>query len=345
MRELSREEIPYNFIFTGQHKDTMEELRAGFQIKEPDITLYQGRDIVSIPFMVWWSLRMPWTTLLNKKEIFKDDKDGIVITHGDTISTLLGALMGKLAGLKVGHVESGLRSFNIFHPFPEELTRVATFGLCDYFFCPGEWAMNNLKKHKGKKINTGVNTLFDSLKWALENSDQIEVEMPQEKYCIISIHRYENMNTRSKFLNMIKIVERIATRIKALFFLHPVTEKKLHRYGFYTRLKENPGVELRHRYSYFRFIKLLHASEFMVTDGGSNQEECSYLGKPCLLLRKATERQEGLGKNVCLSQMNDSIIDDFVNDYSRFLTPFLQEGITSSSIIVNEIKKFQNSKK
>jgi UDP-N-acetylglucosamine 2-epimerase (non-hydrolysing) len=288
---------------------------------------------------------MLWTTLLNKKGIFKDDKDGIVITHGDTISTLLGALMGKLAGLKVGHVESGLRSFNIFHPFPEELTRVATFGLCDCFFCPGEWAMNNLKKHKGKKINTGVNTLFDSLKWALENSDQIEVEMPQEKYCIISIHRYENMNTRSKFLNMIKIVERIATRIKALFFLHPVTEKKIHQYGFYDRLKGTPQLELRPRYSYFQFIKLLYGSEFMVTDGGSNQEECFYLGKPCLLLRKATERQEGLGKNVCLSQMKDSIIDNFINDYSRFSTPFLQEEITPSSIIVSELKKFQNSNK
>ncbi len=345
MRALHREEIPYNFIFTGQHKDTIEELRNSFHIKEPDITLYQGRDIVSIPAMIYWSIRILFTTLLNKTNIFKDDREGIVIIHGDTISTLLGALMGKLARLNVGHVESGLRSFRIFHPFPEELTRILTFRFCDYFFCPGEWATNNLKKYKGKKINTRVNTLFDSLKWAVGNPNQIGVKIPQEKYCIISIHRYENLNTRSKILNIVKIVERIATHIKVLFFLHPVTEKKLHLYGFYTRLKENLQLELRPRYSYFQFIKLLHGSEFMVTDGGSNQEECSYLGKPCLLLRKATERQEGLGKNVCLSQMKDSVIDDFIRGYLRFSTPSLQEERTPSSIIVNEIKRFQNSKK
>ena len=345
MRALDRGEIPYNFIYTGQHKDTMEELRMSFRIKDPDITLYQGRDIVSIPSMVSWCIKTLFATALNKRKIFKSDKKGTVIIHGDTISTLLGALMGKVARLKVGHVESGLRSFNIFHPFPEELTRILTFKLCDYFFCPGEWAINNLKKYKGKKINTRFNTLFDSLKWALEDLNQIEVAMPQEKYCIISIHRYENMNTRNKFLSIIKIIERIAKRLKALFFLHPITEKKIYHYGVYNRLKENPQLELRPRYSYFQFIKLLYGSEFMVTDGGSNQEECSYLGKPCLLLRKVTERQEGLGENVCLSQMKDSIIDDFVNGYSTFSTPSLQEEITPSSIIVSEIKMFQNSKK
>lgn len=343
MRALDQNEIPYNFIFTGQHKDTMEELRNSFRIKEPEITLYQGSDIVSIPAMVHWSIRTFLMTLLNKRKIFKEDKKGIVIIHGDTISTLVGALMGKLAGLKVGHVESGLRSFNLFHPFPEELTRILIFRFCDYFFCPGEWAINNVKKYKGKKINTRVNTLFDSLKWAVENLNQIDVAMPQEKYCIVSIHRYENMNTRNKFLSIIKIIERIAKRLKVLFFLHPITEKKIHHYGFYNRLKENPRLELRPRYSYFQFIKLLYGSELMVTDGGSNQEESSYLGKPCLLLRKATERQEGLGENVCLSQMKGSIIDDFINGYSRFSTPFFQEGITPSSIIVNEIERFQNN--
>ena len=343
MRELSREEVPYNFIFTGQHKDTMQELRAGFRIKEPDTTLYVGRDIVSIPAMIIWSIRILFMTVFNKREIFKGDKKGIVIIHGDTISTLLGALMGKLASLKVGHVESGLRSFKLFHPFPEELTRITTFRLCDYFFCPGEWPVNNLKKHKGKKINTSVNTLFDSLKWAVGSLDQIDVAVPHEKYCIISIHRYENMNTKNKLLSIIKSIERIALAVKVLFFLHPITEKKIHRYGFYNRLKENPGVELHPRYSYFQFIKLLHGSEFMVTDGGSNQEECFYLGKPCLLLRKATERQEGLGRNVCLSQMKDSTIDDFINDYSRFSVPHLQEEVTPTSIIISEIKGFQNN--
>ena len=342
IRALNQKEIPYNFIYTGQHKDTMEELRTGFRIKEPDVTLYKGQDIVSVSAMVCWAIRIILLTLFKRKKIFNDDRNGIVIIHGDTISTLLGALMGKLAGLKVGHVESGLRSFNLFHPFPEELTRILTFTLCNYFFCPGEWAINNMKKYKGRKIDTGVNTLFDSLKWAVGNLNHVEVALPQEKYCIISIHRYENMNTRSRFLSIIEIVERITKHVKALFFLHPTTEKKIHHYGVFDRLKKNPRLELHPRYSYFQFIKLLYGSEFMVTDGGSNQEECSYLGKPCLLIRRKTERQEGLGKNVCLSQMKSPVIDDFINNYSTFAVPFFQEEITPSSLIVNEIEMFQN---
>jgi len=187
MQALHRENIPYNFIFTGQHQDTIEELRKSFQIKEPDVTLYRGRDIVSIVSMIVWSVTILVKTLFTKKEIFKHDSKGIVIVHGDTISTLLGALMGKLSGLKVGHVESGLRSFKLFQPFPEELTRIATFTLCDYFFCPGAWAVNNVKKYTGKKINTRMNTLFDTLQWAVHNLNQIDVTIPQERYCIISI--------------------------------------------------------------------------------------------------------------------------------------------------------------
>ena len=343
MRALQREGISYNFIFTGQHKDTMDELRTSFRIKEPDITLYNGKDIVSIFAMVCWSLKILLKTLFNERKIFKDDHKGMVIVHGDTISTLLGALMGKLARLKVGHVESGLRSFNLFHPFPEELTRILTFKLCDYFFCPGEWAVNNLYTYKGKKISTRVNTLFDSLQWALENLDHLDLALPQEKYCIVSIHRYENLNIKRKFLHIINIIESIAHRFKVLFILHPVTERKIHLYGVYHRLTENPHVELHPRCSYFKFIKLLHRSEFMVTDGGSNQEECSYLGKPCLLLRKATERQEGLGENVCLSQMEDHIIDDFFDHYTSLSTPSFQEEMRPSSIIVSEIKRFQNN--
>lgn len=339
MQALHRERIPYNFIFTGQHQDTIEELRNSFQIKEPDITLYRGQDIVSIVSMIGWSIRILFKTVFTKKEIFKNDSKGIVIVHGDTISTLLGALMGKLAGLKVGHVESGLRSFKLFHPFPEELTRIATFTLCDYFFCPGEWAIDNLKKYNGKKINTRMNTLFDALQWALGNLNQIDVTIPQEKYCVISIHRYENVNTINNFTSIIRTVEKIAERLQVLFVLHPITEKKLHTHGFYTRLQENPHVELRPRYSYPQFIKLVHRSEFMVTDGGSNQEECFYLGKPCLLLRKATERQEGLEKNVCLSHMEDDIINDFINDYSQFSLPHLQKQAAPSSVIVSAIKE------
>ena len=128
MVRLTEQNVPYNFISTGQHRATMKEMLGEFGLKQPDVVLYDGPDIVSLPKMLLWMLRILWRCVFSRRRIFGEQPTGMVLVHGDTFSTLLGALMGRLAGLRVGHVESGLRSFNLLHPFPEELTRVLTFG-------------------------------------------------------------------------------------------------------------------------------------------------------------------------------------------------------------------------
>ncbi len=340
MRVLKSKNIPYNFIFTGQHNEGMDELQDNLGIKKPDTILYKGKDITSPLKMFIWSVIIITKSIFIKDRIFKKDKKGIVLVHGDTVTTLLGALMGKFAGLKVGHVEAGLRSFDFFHPFPEEIVRVLTTPFSDYYFCPGQWALNNLSKYKGKKINTFQNTIFDAFQLAIEKMDKTEMNIPKEKYCLVSIHRYENIVNKKKFEQIIEIVEKVAKNIKCIFVLHPITEKKLYRYNLYLRLKKNPGVELQSRLSYLKFIKLVYHSEFMISDGGSNQEECSYLGKPCLLLRQKTERLEGINRNVCLSEMDDSIIDNFLKNYKAFKAPMNKKEVSPSGIIVDEIKRF-----
>ena len=147
MAGLQAQQIDYNFIFTGQHKNTMDELRENFGIRKPDAVLYHGKDVTGLFQMLFWMVRILFKTLFHRSEIFsKHGKNDIVLVHGDTFSALLGALMGKAAGKKVGHVESGLRSFNIFHPFTEEMTRILVFYLSDYYFYPGDWALQNLDK-------------------------------------------------------------------------------------------------------------------------------------------------------------------------------------------------------
>ena len=155
--------IPYNFIYTGQHRDTIEEMLEDFGVKKPDVILYKGQDITSASSMIFWFCRILFLSLVRKQAIFRGDNQGIVLVHGDTFSTLLGALMGRIAGLKVGHVESGLRSYHLFHPFPEEITRILTFRLSHILFCPGDWAMKNVASIKKEKINIQANTLYDSL--------------------------------------------------------------------------------------------------------------------------------------------------------------------------------------
>lgn len=338
IHELEKRKIPYNFIFTGQHKETIDDLRENFSIKKPDITLYEGKDITGIFQMFFWIIRISLMAIFKKKKIFgKTEKKDILLTHGDTFSTVLGAIMGKLAGIKVGHVESGLRSFHLFHPFPEELNRLITFRLSNYYFCPGEWAINNLKKYKGHKINTKLNTLYDSLQLAIKESEKATVKIPEEKFCIFSIHRFENIFKTDQFKKILKELEETAKSIKVLFILHPPTKKQLEKLKLMEKLINTPNIELRPRYDYFNFINLLSKSEFIITDGGSNQEECFYLGKPCLLMRKTTEREEGLNQNVLISKYDTAITKEFIKNYQKYRIPQNTDTQSPTTIIINTI--------
>jgi UDP-N-acetylglucosamine 2-epimerase (non-hydrolysing) len=318
MLALDAQGLPYRFISTGQHRDTTRELLQNFGLRQPDHTIYTGTDIASIPAMLLWSVRILWLTLRRRREIFDGDREGIVLVHGDTFSTLLGAFMARIAGLRVGHVESGLRSFHLFHPFPEELTRLLTFRMSQWYFCPGSWALGNLRRYSGKKIDTGDNTLTDALRIALARADSVTVDLPPRPFVVASVHRFENIHSRKTLGRIANIIQRIALEYRVLFILHNPTAKNLRRFGLYNRLAASPNIELRERYDYFRFIKLLSQAEFVVSDGGSNQEECYHLGKPILLLRMATERREGLGANCVLSRYEIPVIDEFVGNYREY---------------------------
>ncbi len=335
MRVMQDRQIKYRYISTGQHRDTMDEILTNFGLPGPDLVLYDGPDITAIPQMLIWSLRIIWKTLIRRKDIFGGDSHGIVLVHGDTFSTLLGGLMAKCAGLKLGHVESGLRSFNLFQPFPEELTRILTFTLTDYFFCPGQWAINNLKKFRGNKIDTQMNTLADSLRFALPIIAQMpDSDIPSGPYGVVTLHRYENVFDKNALQRVVECVELIAEKLPLLFILHKPTKNNLEKFGLIDRLSKNPRIELRPRYDYLRFMRILSSSVFVVSDGGSNQEECFYLGKPVILLRNVSERPEGLGENAVLSKYDPDIIRSFLSDIENFhRTPPIPKQFPSEKIV------------
>jgi UDP-N-acetylglucosamine 2-epimerase (non-hydrolysing) len=100
--------------------------------------------------------------------------------------------------------------------------------------------------------------------------------------------------------------------------MHKPTQNQLRKHNLIRALESNKNISLKPRMDYFSFIKLVYNSEFLISDGGSNQEECYYMNKPCLLLRNKTERNEGLNENVCLSKFDKNIIDNFIKDYKRY---------------------------
>lgn len=323
MAECMVRGVPYRFIFLAQHHQTISEMIRMFGIKQPDVVVGDlGQEISTVYKMLKWLLLTFCNGSKDSSAIFGQEKRGLVVVHGDALPALIGAFLAKCVGLKVAHIEAGLRSFHFLHPFPEELIRVLIWQLrlVDYYFCPNEWALKNVEKYPGRKFNTLYNTLYDSLQMALQRKDFDDkvLNIPNEKYALVSVHRYETLSRRETMVKVVDILDSIAKRLKLIFVLHPPTAEALTRYKLQDKLMRIPNIEVRQRYGYFDFIRLLSRSEFLVTDGGSNQEECFYLGHPCLLLRHKTERKEGLGRNVIISRFDSQIIESFLNDYRRF---------------------------
>jgi len=320
MVECERRGLQWRWVYAAQHKETMSETLKTFGLPEADYTIVKWDTEAKTMGKIWvWFLRM-LIALPKSKKILAGytGKDHIVLTHGDTLTTWLGALIGKLTRTKVMHVESGLRSFNIWKPFPEEINRLITFRLADYFTAPGDWAYGNLAKFKGIKINTGMNTQVDTIRFGLENCEKAKTEIPKGKYVVASIHRYENIFKKDRFIEILENIERIAKKYPVLFVQHPATFVQLDALDLRGRLVKNKNVTLLPRLEYLPFIKTVKHSEFMITDGGGNQEELYHMGKPTLIFRNETERKEGLGSTAVISKLDKRVIDDFVKNYSAF---------------------------
>ena len=140
----------------------------------------------------------------------------VVLTHGDTFTTWFAALTGKLTRTKVLHVESGMRSFNLRKPFPEELNRLITFRLADYYACSDEWAVANLRKWKGVKLNTHGNTQIDTLRFGLAHFDEAPIEVPSDEFVVAMTHRYENIFDRERLDAIVAVLEAVAPRFVVL---------------------------------------------------------------------------------------------------------------------------------
>ncbi len=337
MLELQQRDIPYNFIFSGQHRATVHNIRQEFGLKAPDVTLYSGPDITGMGQMLLWSLRIVYFALRHRDTVWQADRDGVVLNHGDTFSTLLGSLLARLAGLRSAHVESGLRSFRLLHPFPEEITRLLTFRLSNIFYAPGEWALANLNQYSGTKVNTVHNTLLDALNISKAAIGQASVDIPDQPFGVVSIHRFENIFSRARLTEIVGLLQRISVQRHLLFILHKPTLEKLRQYGLMSALENCGAIELRPRYTYFEFIKLIGSADFVITDGGSNQEECHYLGKPCIILRQASERQEGLGGNAAICGYDYRKITQILDNLDDYALEPANPAPSPAKIIVDSL--------
>ena len=335
MRKMLDKGLAYKLIYTAQHRENISEILDIYGLPEPDLVIYKyGEANTRSSFIRWFFDNFYKVVFLAKRYI---PEPGVLLTHGDTFTAWLGALMGKRAGCVVGHIESGCRSFNIVSPFPEEISRLITFRLSDLYFCSDEWAVQNLRKYKGEKINMGANTMLDGVRYALNYATSTHFDFEGSPFAIVSIHRYENIFTARLTNLIIPFLKDIANKYHLVFTLHPTTRQRLLALGIYDDLNSHPNITLHERFEFVEWINLCNKAEFVITDGGSNQEELSYLGVPTLLFRYETERKEGLGENVVLSGFDKKKVEYFLNNLDQFRKSALFNHAEPSEEIIRVI--------
>ena len=321
--------VDYRLIDSGQHAVLAASFQKEMGIRTPDVRLGAGADVTSIPQALAWTLRLAGRLLSRTRlraGVF-GGSGGVCVVHGDTPSTLLSMLMARRAGLAVAHLEAGLRSGRWLHPFPEEIIRFLVARRADLLFAPDRQAVRNLRTMsvKGRIVALPGNTVIE----ALRRSDPVDRGTGP---AIITMHRVENLHRRSRREGLAALAGQLAAERKVRWLLHQPTVGALGQATMDRMARA--GVELTELVGHSEFLGMLAAAPFVITDGGSIQEECAMLGVPTLLWRKRTDRPDGLGANVVLSCYDGPTIHDFVNDPDGFRRPVRVPDVSPSARIL-----------
>jgi UDP-N-acetylglucosamine 2-epimerase len=336
LRLMDDKGVEYRLIDSGQHAEIASLMRSELGVREPDYVFGGDRDIATVPQAVVWSARIAarlWSGRRLRREVFAG-RGGICVVHGDTPSTLLSCLIAMRAGLRVAHMETGLRSGKLTHPFPEEIIRHIVMRLADLCFAPTPDAARYLDsiRKRGRTIPLDGNTSLEALRYALETGRNTATGP-----AMVTMHRVENLRSRERVELFAETVLRIAQDHPVHFVVHEPTRHAIGKFGVEARLATAAGVTMTPLLAHNEFVAKLREAPFAITDGGSIQEECAMIGLPTLLWRDRTEWEFGLDANVVLSHYDRAAIDAFLADPGRLRRPPSVPTVQPSVQILDEL--------
>jgi len=282
---------------TGQHRQMLDQVLDVFNVvPDVDFNLMQSDQTLA-------GLTARVVTAID--EYLAKYQPDIVIVQGDTTTTFCAALAAFYNRIPVGHVEAGLRTWDKFSPFPEEINRTLTTHLADLHFAPTKWARNNLIKEgvDDNKILVTGNTVIDALQVAVEKVRQNTPEIPglpthimngqcHRPLVLITGHRRENHG--QGFIDICKAVSTLAEKFSDTEFVYPVHLNPNVKKPVYELLSDRNNIHLIKPLSYLPFVALMDRAKVVLTDSGGVQEEAPSLGKPLLVMRGTTERPEAV---------------------------------------------------
>lgn len=327
-----RDKVKTIVCVTGQHREMLDQVLSIFKIK-PDYDLNimkKGQDLYDITSKV----------LLGLRDIFKQTQPDIVLVHGDTTTSMAAALAAYYQQIPVGHVEAGLRTYNIYSPWPEEINRQLIGRISNYNFSPTSTSSANLINEGVNKetIHITGNTVIDSLYWVVNKikfDEQLNIELKDEiktfgydidrlqgnrRMVLITGHRRENLG--DGFIHIAQAIQELSTQFPDVDFVYPMhlnpnVRKSIH---------EVLGNDLLHfsnmffiePLEYLSFIYMMEKADIVLTDSGGIQEEAPSLKKPVLVMRDTTERPEAVEAGTVILVGTDK--EKIVSNVSKLLT-------------------------
>lgn len=316
VRELLKHpEIETKVCLTAQHREMLDQVVDLFQLPvDYDLDIMkQGQSLYDITDRV----------LLGLEEVLEKEKPDLVLVHGDTTTTFSATLAAFYQQIDVGHVEAGLRTGNMYSPFPEEANRRLTSVLTTLHFAPTETARQNLLKENQKddRIFTVGNSVIDALlatvkkDYVFEDKELQDIE-EHKRIILVTTHRRENLGEPMR--NVYRALRRLVETVPDTEVVFPVHRNPLVRQAVKEVLDGVPGIHLVDPMEYEPFTNLMARSAIILTDSGGIQEEAPSLGKPVLVLRDTTERPEAVASGtVKLAGTNE---DKVYNTAYKLLT-------------------------
>jgi UDP-N-acetylglucosamine 2-epimerase (non-hydrolysing) len=307
IRLLGREEqIVSRICVTGQHRELLEPFLELFNIK-PSIDLKLMRENQTLP-------QLCSRAMSAISDVLQMERPDVVLVHGDTSTALVAAQAAYYQQIPIGHVEAGLRTGNKYNPFPEEMNRVWIDSVADYLFAPTVRSKKNLLKEGIDELRIHItgNTVVDALQWMRAEQSKPEREQELEKrvsddygvpihgarIVLVTGHRRESFG--DAFENMCLAMREIAISNKDVLLVYPVHLNPNVQEPVYRILGDLPNVRLLEPLGYENFVFLMQHAYLILTDSGGIQEEAPSLGKPVLVMRNETERQEAIEAGVAL---------------------------------------------
>lgn len=289
---LEEKSLAYTVVSTGQHDLSEFRFKNFVELNAP-----KGKTGAFSSL-----LGAGWFVVKNIFLLKKHLRNCVVVVQGDTMSTAAGAIAARLAGATACHVESGLRTGDIFQPFPEEISRIIADRVCQIHFAPTLKAAANTPQNSTFVVG---NTVVDAVK-------KKNLKISEGNFVIVSIHRQENIRDKKVMERLVEQVEKIAEKYKVLFVLPDNTRRQLESFGLLQMVLS--CTETTPVLPYGAFLEKLAACKAVLSDSGGLAEECSFLGKPLVIFRRKTERMEAVEAGNALLGLERELLP-FIENY------------------------------